>query len=557
MKRFISFLILFTLCFWCVFAQEPYLKTQELPDLIKCLPAPPEKGSQAFKNDVYRYKWGKEQRKNAELAELAKRDAVWTYEALVAEFTPSFGLAISKTATPQIWTLLATSLITIDQIRVAPKAYFHRIRPFEYFKESTFTGEDDVLRGEGSYPSGHTIRSWLTALILSELNPAAADAIYARAWVYGDSRVIAGAHWQSDVDASRVAASIGYSRLQSCAAFRSQMALAQDEFYRLTGVKQGQPLPGNIPVIASELKYNKEGKIKILQLTDTHVVAGDPRSERTIQNLNAVLDAEKPDFVIHTGDIVYGKPAGESATLALKALVDRGIPFAVALGNHDSDFDLSREEMLKHVRSISGNVNTGANDIITLSGRNGLERVFYLFDSGNRDWLAGVKSWGYVHHEQIDWYRSASNYFKSINGGTPVPSLAFFHIPVPEYRQAMHDASKKARFLCGNIGEEPASPKFNSGLYVAMREQGDVQGIITGHDHNNDFVLLWQGFFFIYGRYSGCDTVYNDLKPNGARVFEFTEGQPGFRTWIRLCDGRIEQDMQLYPGMKTFSDIPE
>ncbi|MBO4340142.1 MAG: metallophosphoesterase family protein [Bacteroidales bacterium] len=316
-----------------------------------------------------------------------------------------------------------------------------------------------------------------------------------------------------------------------------------------------ESVQGQTPDVAAQLRFNKKGKFKILQITDTHVVYGDTLSERTIKNLNAVLDAEKPDFVIHTGDIVYGKPARESAILALKPVVDRKIPFAVTLGNHDSDFDLTRAQMYELVRSIPGNVNTPAdtalagysNDILTLSGKNGIERVFYLFDSGNRDYLYGIKSWGYVHSSQIDWYRSVSNFFKEAAGGNPVPAYAFFHIPVPEYRQALHDAGKRARFLCGNVGEEPAVPLFNSGLYLAMREQGDVQAIVTGHDHNNDFVLLWQKFYFIYGRYSGCDTVYNDLKPNGARVFEFTEGDPAVHTWIRLCDGRVEQELYLTP----------
>ena len=244
-----------------VYAQDKYLSTDELPDLIKCLPAPPAKGSPAFKYDVKRYQWGKEQRKDPARAEMAWRDAVWTYDALLGEFAPFFGLVISEEATPEIWKLLKTSLRTIDQIRVAPKAYFHRIRPFEYFKEPTSTGEDDVLRGEGSYPSGHTIRSWLTALLLAEINPAAADGIYSRAWAYGESRVIAGAHWQSDVDASRVAASIGYARLQSCGAFRAQMSLAQDEFRRLSsaGGQQGREhfvsLQEAVPDAILEIRY--------------------------------------------------------------------------------------------------------------------------------------------------------------------------------------------------------------------------------------------------------------------------------------------------------------
>ena len=266
MKRsFVFVAILAIVCVIGLNAQErwarTYLTSEELPDLIKCLPAPPAKGSPAFKYDVKRYKWGKEQRKDADRVAMASRDAVWTYEALIAEFYDSFGLVVSREATPRIWTLLENSLMTLDQIRVAPKAYFHRIRPFEYFKEPTLTGEDAELSGEGSYPSGHTIRSWLAALLLAEINPAGADAIYARAWAYGESRVIAGAHWQSDVDASRVAASIGYSRLQTSGAFRDQMLLAQEEFRRLAAASDQQgrehfvSLPEAVPDAIYEIRY--------------------------------------------------------------------------------------------------------------------------------------------------------------------------------------------------------------------------------------------------------------------------------------------------------------
>ena len=315
--------------------------------------------------------------------------------------------------------------------------------------------------------------------------------------------------------------------------------------------------------IAKELKYRKDGKFKIVQFADTHYIAGDARSERSLKNVIEMLDAEKPDFVIFTGDVIFGSPAGKSAREILQPLVDRKIPFAVTLGNHDSDFELSRSEIYMVFRSTPGNVNTPddmglhgcSNDILTLAGPDGVDRVFYLFDSGNRDCVAGVNSWGYVHSDQIEWYRKASRYFASQNGGKPVPAIAFQHIPVPEYNQAMLDKHDKARFMKGNLGEEPASPVFNSGQYVAMREMGDVQAMVTGHDHNNDFVLMWQGFFFIYGRYSGCDTVYNDLTPSGARVFEFTAGDNGFRTWVRIDGGAVEQDIYLFPGMKTLSDI--
>jgi len=98
----------------------------------------------------------------------------------------------------------------------------------------------------------------------------------------------------------------------------------------------------------------------------------------------------------------------------------------------------------------------------------------------------------------------------------------------------------------GTRGENVASPKINSGLFVSMKEMKDIQAIFVGHDHNSDFSVYWNKMFFIYGRFSGCDTVYNDLKPNGARIIEISEDIEGFRSWIRLKGGEKIQDL-LYP----------
>lgn len=214
---------------------QPYFTVDQLPDLIKCLPAPPAFDSPEFAYDMERFAWGKLQRLDPERAEIARRDAVWSYEALLAEFSVPFGLAITPENTPEIWKLMVTSLTTTDAMRVAPKAFYHRQRPFERYQDKMLTDEEAELSGEGSYPSGHTMRGWTAALLLAEVNPAAANEIFARGWMYGESRVIVGAHWQSDVDASRVAASIGYSALQGSAEFRNQMAKAQREFLKKTG----------------------------------------------------------------------------------------------------------------------------------------------------------------------------------------------------------------------------------------------------------------------------------------------------------------------------------
>ena len=216
-------------------AQELYFTKEQMPDMLKCLPAPPDSGSSAFDYDVLRYMWGKKMRQDKQRADLAIRDATWSLDTLAAILSTPFGHPINAEDTPQIFKLLVDGISTIEQVRLEPKAHYSRKRPYVYFNEHSLTvWEETELSGEGSYPSGHTIRAWSAALLLTEVNPAATEALFERAYIAGESRVIAGAHWQSDVDASRLAASIAYARLQSSEAFRSQVRKARSEFRGLS-----------------------------------------------------------------------------------------------------------------------------------------------------------------------------------------------------------------------------------------------------------------------------------------------------------------------------------
>jgi len=313
--------------------------------------------------------------------------------------------------------------------------------------------------------------------------------------------------------------------------------------------KVKEPLKTKEPELPSMQFRN--GRFKILQLTDTHFIGGDARSQRAIDNVIELLDAEKPDMVIHTGDIIFGKPARENLTQILSLITDRHIPFAVALGNHDEEFGLSRHEVLEHIRQMPGCLNTSAkemhgvsNDVVILKSPDGKNQwAFYLFDTGNKaKEFPELKSYDYIHADQLEWYRQTSRRLKQENQGTPLPSLAFMHIPITEYLDGLSDSRRQIR---GNLGENPCSPIINSGTFVTMREEGDIKAIVCGHDHDDDYVMKWRGLYMMYGRYSGGDTVYNNLKPNGARILEFTEGSSSFKTWIRLHGGRIEQTMTL------------
>ena len=130
--------------------------------------------------------------------------------------------------------------------------------------------------------------------------------------------------------------------------------------------------------------------------------------------------------------------------------------------------------------------------------------------------------------------------FTEANDGTPLPALSFFHIPLPEFHEAVrHEDS----FLIGIRKEEVCSPQINTGLFAAMLESGDALGIFVGHDHVNDYAVSWKGIMLCYGRFTGGKTVYHDIPGgNGARVIELTEGIRQFRSWIRLKDGCTVND---------------
>ena len=212
---------------------EPYFSFRELPNMLKWAPAPPDTMGAAFTYDIMQYMWGKQMRQNKERADIAIRDAVYSLECIAQEFSEPFGLTISEENTPEIWKLLRDAKATCEAISGFPKYYYKRKRPFVRFQEPTATPQfEPELRRNFSYPSGHTILGWASALLLTEINPERADTILARGMMYGESRVIVGAHWQSDVDAGRLAAAAAYARMHTSDRFLEQMRRARQEFLK-------------------------------------------------------------------------------------------------------------------------------------------------------------------------------------------------------------------------------------------------------------------------------------------------------------------------------------
>lgn len=301
----------------------------------------------------------------------------------------------------------------------------------------------------------------------------------------------------------------------------------------------------------SELKFNKDGKFKIVQFTDVHFKYGNPASDVALERINQVLDAEQPDVVIFTGDVIYSAPADSGMLKVLEQVSKRKLPFVVTFGNHDDEQGLTRTQLYDIIRTVPGNLMPDRGTalspdyVLTVKSSSDPKKdaaLLYCMDSHSYSPLKDVKGYNWLTFDQINWYRQQSAAYKAQNGGQPVPALAFFHIPLPEYHEAVRDENAALR---GTRMEEACSPRINTGMFAAMKEAGDVMGVFVGHDHDNDYAVMWKNILLAYGRYTGGSTVYNHL-PNGARIIVLDEGARTFTSWIRQKDGIV--DKVSYPA---------
>ena len=266
-----------------------------------------------------------------------------------------------------------------------------------------------------------------------------------------------------------------------------------------------------------KLSFNESGEFKIVQFTDLHIGAYPlvEKDLRTLQLIEKIIKEEEPDLIVLTGDLIWTKGIQEpskSYESILKLLEKSRKPFAIVPGNHDTEETITRTDLLnmeagmENMVTKEGAVETGGRNnysvpIYATSGKE-VASVLYMLDSGAQDaqGLVGIYDW--ILPEQIAWYvEESKQYHKGSNG--VIPSLAFFHIPLPEYKNITLDN------MVGFKNEAICSPELNSGFYTALFEQGDVMGTFVGHDHDNDFCGLYHGISLAYGRVTGTQLMVN------------------------------------------------
>lgn len=300
-----------------------------------------------------------------------------------------------------------------------------------------------------------------------------------------------------------------------------------------------------------EIRF-KDGRFKILQMTDLHLKYDDHKtnladSVKTISLMHELIQQEKPDMVVVTGDLTSDRAASlpngvpDAFERLCNVFSEEKVPFAVTFGNHDNDRRETTKEILVFIQRNAYNLTRSDDEthqgagtcVLSVLSSDGKVPKWnlWLFDSHQYAPDYGGTDW--IKFSQIDWYRKRSQEFTKAEGH-PVPALAFFHIPLPEYRLAQVAPDRVGT----HTDETGGTPELNSGLFTSFIEMGDVQGIFVGHTHDCDFIWEYMNIALGCGRKLGFSS--SGRLPRGARSIILHEDSTQFDTYI------VEPGKKLY-----------
>ncbi len=345
----------------------------------------------------------------------------------------------------------------------------------------------------------------------------------------------------------------------------------------------------HVPVERPTVRVNKDGKFKIMQVADLHLSTGlgvcreaEPAGHnggkcdadvRTLEFLGSVLDSEKPDLVVLSGDQVNGETAPDAQSAVFKfaeMFIKREIPFATIFGNHDDEGSLGRLALMQLTQSLPNSLSLPGPSSVEGVGNYYVEvlsrskstshsalTLYFLDTHGYSPDERQYRGYDWIKKSQIDWFKSTAQNLKNSPAHQGYHhyrmNMAFIHIPLPEYRNQADIVEGS-----GTFAEPPTAPGFNSGFKQALVEEG-VLAVSCGHDHVNDYCALsksegkdakpdlWMCYAggAGFGGYGGYSHVIKGGYHRRVRVFEFDMNDASIRTWKRLeygdTDKRIDE----------------
>ena len=266
-------------------------------------------------------------------------------------------------------------------------------------------------------------------------------------------------------------------------------------------------------VEAISLKIGDSGKFRIMLVNDTHDDA--TTDKRLVKGLEAAIESEKPDLVVFNGDIFYERflnPTKETLFESMHGIFqvveDAKVPFALTFGNHDTQYGVSADELMNYCTetfdycvAADDGCDAGTYNILVCSDNGKIVFNIYLMDTHSKDENGDYDG---VSEEQIKWYEAKSDELKELNGGVPVPSYVFEHIPVRQINSILKEVpfgTENATFtpdgykivdpdklMGGNFCEYPnPTGDVTNRQYESWVKKGDIVAAFFGHDHTNSF----------------------------------------------------------------------
>ncbi len=218
-----------------------------------------------------------------------------------------------------------------------------------------------------------------------------------------------------------------------------------------------------------------------------------------------------------------------------------GVPWAFTYGNHDTEgLSFNEAELNELYKSLSYKTSrnllypyvqpaiTGRNNqLIELRNADGsFNTALFLIDS-NAYTGAGINDYDYIHDDQVDWYAGEVGRLEERENRT-VPSMAFFHIPLQEYRTAYElylKGSDEVKYYFGENGEKMMDKiccsDYPSKLFDTIVELKSTQAVFCGHDHYNNMSLEYKGVRLTYGMsidYLAMPGIEDDTAQRGGEL---------------------------------------
>jgi acid phosphatase (class A) len=208
-----------------------YFGAALVPDHAQFLPPPPAVDSPEGVADVAVFRATRALEGSARWDLAASDDRIGQRKMLT-----DFGCAMDvdlNTETPALSRLIARANSDLIVMIGAAKDHYQRPRPFVTQEGPVCIEPEPGLVTNGSYPSGHAGAAWLYALLLAEIDPDHAAAIVARGRAIGESRVVCGVHYPSDIEGGRLTTTALVAALHGKPEFETDMLAARAELTKL------------------------------------------------------------------------------------------------------------------------------------------------------------------------------------------------------------------------------------------------------------------------------------------------------------------------------------